>query len=325
MADRTEQKETGKWVDDQIAVLRDVVEIPTDIEGRLSELQRMLNRFQHRRKAMLWTISGVAVVMVIILATPSARLRAQVLFQRLTLRGIQIVGVRPDLYSALLFEWSIPPRPAHLVIGPEEAAREAGIVPNLPDWTMVSQPVPSFGIGVMGGGAGRYQIRISDMRSALTRAGANDIAVPDSWDGAEVAIEMNPVVYVSANKFLLLQFLPGHVLTPPGFDLVLFVEALLRIGGMPERQARTLAQGIGANPGVLLGMPSDFPFDTYEIPLRAGKGVVIKNNVGREPPKQCFLCPSPGEVLVAWQSSRVYVLKTNLTESRTVDIANSLP
>ena len=58
-----------------------------------------------------------------------------------------------------------------MVVGPDQAAREAGFTPYLPDWTMISQPVPSFGIGVVGAGSGRFKVRVADLRAALHQAG----------------------------------------------------------------------------------------------------------------------------------------------------------
>jgi hypothetical protein len=325
MANNTEQSNVAQFADDHLATLHSL-EWPINTEARLREVQSAVYRLQRRRRVVFWAALSIVAAFVIVLAIPSTRVRAQVLFQRFALRGIQVVAVRPDLYSALLFEWTIRPIPAHLVTGPDAAAREAGFVANLPDWTMVSQPVPSFGIGVMGAGAGRYQIRVSDLRTALSRAGASDVVIPNQWEGNEIAIEMSPTIYVNARGFVLIQFLPGHILAPTGFDLARFAEALLRVGGLPPQQALTIAQKLGTNPGVLLGMPSDSQLDMHEVSLRSGTAVVIENRIGNEPPKACILCPRLREVVVAWQSrARTYILKTELTEARAIEIANSLP
>jgi hypothetical protein len=268
---------------------------------------------------------SVGAALLIVLTVPSARGRAQILFQRLLLRGVQVVGVRPDLYSALFFEWTIRPIPAHMVAGPDAAAREAGFVPNLPDWTMVSQPVPAFSIGVMGAGAGSYRIDVSDLRSALRRVGVGDVAVPDIWDGAAIGIEISPTIYVNARGFFLIQFPPGHILAPPGFSLAQFTEVLLRIGGTPVAQARILAEKMGANPGALLGIPGP-KTEMREVQMRSGTGVLIENTDGHEPPRGCVLCPSLREVVIAWQTpGRTYILKTELNEARAIEVANSLP
>src|SRR5215471_6314182 len=154
MANKTDQTIDTQWVADRLAALPAPPELELNIEMRLRQVQEKQHRREQRRHAIVWTLSTVTLSFLLLLSFPSNRARAQLLLQRFVLRGIQIVGVRPDLYSTLLFEWTIHPVPAHMVSGPDEAAKEAGFVPNLPDWTMVSQPVPSFGIGVMGAGAG---------------------------------------------------------------------------------------------------------------------------------------------------------------------------
>src|SRR5262245_12565768 len=198
MANKTEQSRVAQFVDDHLATLHESHEWQIDTETRFRQVQLRVTRLNRRRRVVLWTALSILAAFAIVLAIPSSRGRAQVLFQRFALRGIQIVGIRPDLYSALLFEWTIPPTPAHLVTGQVAAAKEAGFVPSLPDCTMVSQPVAAFGIGVMGGGAGRYEIRVSDLKSALRRAGASDITIPEEWDGREIAIEISPTIYVNA-------------------------------------------------------------------------------------------------------------------------------
>jgi hypothetical protein len=325
MANKTDQTIGAQWVADRLASLPAPAEVELNIEMRLRQVQEKQHRRQQRRRAIVWTLSTVTLSFLLLLSFPSNRARAQLLLQRFVLRGIQIVGVRPDLYSTLLFEWTIRPVPAHMVTGPDAAAREAGFVPNLPDWTMVSQPVPSFGIGVMGAGAGSFEIRVSDLRSALSHAGASDVTVPDSWDGTRIGVEISPTIYVNARGFMLIQFLPGRIETPPGFSIEKFFEVLLRIGGVPAPNARIIAARMGGNPTALLGFP-DPKIETREIALRSGTGILMENIDGHNPPRGCVLCPDLREVVLAWQtSSRFYILKTELNEARAIEVANSLP
>jgi hypothetical protein len=325
MANKTDQTIGTQWVADRIAALSAPPELEVNVEMRLREVQDKDHRRQQRRRAVAWTLSSVTLSFLLLLSFPSNRARAQLLFQRFVLKGIQIVGVRPDLYSTLLFEWTIRPVPAHMVSGPDEAAKQAGFVPNLPDWTMVSQPVPSFGIGVMGAGAGNFDIRVSDLRSALSRAGAGDVTVPDSWDGARIGVEISPTIYVNARGFMLIQFLPGRIETPPGFSIEKFFEVLLRIGSVPAPNPRIIAERMGRNPTALLGFP-DPKIETREIALRSGTGILMENIDGHNPPRGCVLCPALREVVLAWQTpSRFYILKTELNEASAIEVANSLP
>jgi hypothetical protein len=324
MANKTEQSNIDRWVDDRLANLQTPESHP-DIESRLRQVEHKERARRQRRRAAGWTALSLAAAFVVVLSFPSARTRAQFVFRRIALKGIQIVGVRPDIYSAFIFEWTVRPTPAHMVTGPDAAAREAGYIPSLPDWTMVSQPVPSFGIGVMGAGAGRYLIRVSDLRAALKRAGATDVVVPDAWDNVQIEMDMSPTVYINARGFILIQSLPPHVTMPEGFALAAFIEALLRVGGIPAPQARAIAQRI-ESPGALLGLPADAQIETREIQMRSGTGVLIENATGRTPPAGCVLCPGPRDVELAWQTaSRTYILKTDLNEARAVAVADSLP
>jgi hypothetical protein len=325
MANKTDQTIDTQWVADRLTALPAPPELEVNVEMRLRQVQDKEHRRQQRRRAVAWTLSSVTLPFLLFLSFPSNRARAQLLLQRFVLRGIQIVGVRPDLYPTLLFEWTIRPVPAHMVSGPDEAAKEAGFVPSLPDWTMISQPVPSFGISVMGGGAGNFNIRVSDLRSALSRAGASDVTVPDSWDGTRIGVEGSPIVYVNARGFMLIQFLPSRIETPPGFSIEKFFELLLRIGGVPGPNARIIAERMGRNPTALLGIP-DPQAETREIALRSGPGVLIENTDGHPAPRGCNVCPNHAEVVLAWQtSSRFYILKTELNEARAIEVANSLP
>jgi hypothetical protein len=326
MAINTEQFDAEQWVDDCIASLKAVPECQPDVERRFNDARQLEQRRKHRRRAASWTALAFIAACLLVLSFPSSRARAQLELQRLALRGIQITGVRPDLYSALLFEWTIPPVPAHLVRGPDAAAAEAGFVPNLPDWTMVSQPVPSFGIGIMGGGAGSYVIRAGDLRAALRRAAVTDIEVPDAWDGVHLGLEISPRVYLNARGFFLIQFQRDHIDMPAGFPLSNFVEALLRIGGLSKPQAHTLAEKTGFNPASLIGIPSGSALDIREISLLSGPAVLVQNPSGQNPPNGCFLCPGLRETVLAWQTpDRSYILKTELNEARAVAVANSLP
>jgi hypothetical protein len=325
MANKTDQTIDTQWVADRLTALPAPPELEVNVEMRLRQVQGKEHRRQQRRRSIVWTLSTVTLSFLLLLSFPSNRARAQLLLQRFVLRGIQIVGLRPDLYSTLLFEWTIRPVPTHMVTGPDAAEREAGFVPNLPDWTMVSQPVPSFGIGVMGAGAGSFDIRVSDLRSVLSRAGASDVAVPDSWDGTRIGVEISPTIYVNARGFMLIQFLPGRIEAPPGFSIEKFFEVLLRIGGVPAPSARIIAARMGQNPTALLGFP-DPKIETREITLRSGTGILMENTDGHTPPSGCVLCPSLREVVLAWQtSSRFYILKTELNEARAIEVANSLP
>src|SRR5207244_1157907 len=130
----------------------------------------------------------------------------------------------------------------------------------------------------------------------------SDITVPNTWDGVAIGVEISPTIYVNARGFVLIQCLPAHVVTPPGFSIGDFVEVLLRIGGMPGANARILAEKMGTSPGGLLGIPDPYA-EIREISLRSGTGVLIENTDGHNPPNGCVLCPGPREVALAWQTS----------------------
>jgi hypothetical protein len=170
------------------------------------------------------------------------------------------------------------------------------------------------------------EIRVADLTSALREAGVTNVGVPQSWDGVEIGIEFGPTVYVNARGFMLIQFLPGQITMPPGFPMAQFIEVLLRIGGMSEFQAQTLAARMGTNPAILLGIPSDSQLNVREVPLRAGHAVLIENASGRPASPACAPCPGPQGLVLAWQTpNRVYILKSDgLTEARAVEVANSL-
>src|SRR6516225_1926015 len=109
MANKTDQTIGTQWVADRIAALSAPPELEVNVEMRLREVQDKDHRRQQRRRAVAWTLSSVTLSFLLLLSFPSNRARAQLLFQRFVLKGIQIVGVRPDLYSTLLFEWTIRP------------------------------------------------------------------------------------------------------------------------------------------------------------------------------------------------------------------------
>jgi hypothetical protein len=67
------------------------------VESRLQQAEHRAYRRRQRRRATAWSVLGFAAVCLLILSFPSSRAWAQLLFQRVVLKGIQIAGIRPDL------------------------------------------------------------------------------------------------------------------------------------------------------------------------------------------------------------------------------------
>ena len=160
------------------------------------------------------------------------------------------------------------------------------------------------------------RLRTPAIRYLVDRAGGPAGEVPDSWDGAELALHIGPVAIADYQGILLLQSLPFELTTPAGFDLELFYRLAFRAMGMSAFEAWTSSRDLSINPALLMVMPEEDRGLVHEFETKAGAGVMIEEVYG------------PGKIAAIWSGSdRVYALfpsEREVTKEFVVKVANAL-
>src|SRR4030095_13957495 len=94
----------------------------------------------------------------------------------------------------------------------------------------------------------------TDMERTLRDAGVTDQPIPREWDGAQLAINVGPVIVAVWNGGpALVQHAPITLQAPPGFGFGLYGTAALRAAGIDAVQASKLAARMKTAPSMLLG------------------------------------------------------------------------
>lgn len=206
-----------------------------------------------------------------ILALPQGRAMAQELWFRLFLNRIDVIRV--DLSDAP-FHTNVMGSGHRLVAGLDEAEAQAGFRPRLPaagSW--LGKPT----ISVIGAMTIEQTVRTTELRTALARAGASDVAVPDEWDGMTVRARIGPLVAADyPGEIQILQSTPMQLFLPSGFPLSQFAETVFRSIGLSWWEARALARRYVAHPSLLIGIPPDEGARIEEVSLRWGKGLLVE-------------------------------------------------
>jgi hypothetical protein len=204
-------------------------------------------------------------------AMPQGRAIAQEVWFRLFLNRIDVIRV--DLSDAP-FQTNLMGSGQRVVAGLAEAEAQAGFRPHLPlpgSWP--GTPAMS----VIGAMSIEQTIRTPELRSALARAGASDVVVPDEWDQVTVRARIGPLVAADyPGEIQILQSKPVEVFLPSGFPLAQFAETTFRSLGLSWWEARALARRYVSQPSLLLGIPADEVARIAEVSLRWGSGLLVE-------------------------------------------------
>ena len=264
-----------QWIDRRMAGTAPPSEWPDGTDG----WRRLEERRAKRARPMLLWAGAVAALFIVAFALPSTRLVARQLWDQVMLGRIQVLLMGDDSEAGsfpMEVELEVRPRPSP-VRSFEEATRLAGFEPRLvsPD-VLTGEPR----LSVTGDGSARFPLRTRAIRDALERAGGSADEVPDSWDGAVLAIRMGPVVLADYGGTVLLQSRPFELITPAGFDLERFYRVALQALGMNEPDARALGVDLSMGPALLMVMPKEDRELVREFEAGSRRGVMIDEVYG---------------------------------------------
>ena len=151
-----------------------------------------------------------------------------------------------------------------------EAATFAGYLPRLlPD---------ARGINVTGPLVAAFSPRTAELRQALQQTGAHNVEVPESWNNAQLSVNMEPMVIAEYDGDMsLIQIPPLALHAPAGFEMTRFATVVFRILGAGDRESRSLGRKFADNPGWFLGVPRDERVNIQEIALPSGPGILVED------------------------------------------------
>ena len=196
---------------------------------------------------------------------------------------------------------------AEVVNSLNDATIRAGFTARLPK----SDKPPQF--GVIAPVSERLKIDVAGLRAALHDANADDVVVPDSWDGVTIDIKQPSGVFADFGNFFIVQAPPVTLSVRAGFPLDQFAEVLCRLIRMPAAQAREVRQRFAATPINFFPLPKKYDMDIHEVKLRSGTGMLLQNG------------SKQGELALAWSDAdRTYFLSGQLTESQAITTADSI-
>lgn len=262
-----ETNDNSRWVAERLSKVQPAW-TPNVTQSRVA-LDRELRPQPHRK---VWiAASALAGLAMAILALPQGRAMAQELWFRLFLNRIDVVRV--DLSNAP-FDTNVTGSGQHVVAGLDEAEAQAGLRARLPaDGSWPGKPT----ISVIGAMTIEQTVRTTELRAALARVGAWDVAVPDEWDGLTVRATMGPLIAADyQGEIQILQSKPVQLFLPSGFPLSRFAETAFRSVGLSWSEARALARRYVEHPSWLIGIPSDEAARIEEVSLRWGSGLLVE-------------------------------------------------
>jgi hypothetical protein len=262
----------------------------------------------------------------VLAALPAGRLIAQRVWQRLTGTGIAVLRSNDDSkFQASFLHWQIinPAEPAQQVDNIDEAARLAGFVPRLPDWTLFGDQPAHVTLGVLGSYGSRITIDVAGLRDAVRKKGLRDVSIPQSWDGTAFVSEIGPTVFAFFDRQISLRQTPPTALkVPPDFPFTEWLALLDRLGEVPAAERAKIRIG-----DVVQGIEPDPEIDVHEVQLSSARGVFVKNSSDHETKSHCLFCPvMPHESVVIWfVPDREFVLRGDrISEEKLIQLANAI-
>jgi hypothetical protein len=289
MANSNDTRE-NRWVDERLASLESPPFEPSHVIARTRLRDREMAASRSRR---VWTTAvAIVVVMLMLAALPWPRAAAQRLWDRLSLRRVEVVQVsQQDLPTPVdPFQWKedqdqpIPVRDA------EEAERVAGFRPLLPP-AGILKGAPQLSV-VKKAALSSPPLKVPEIERALAAAGITDVRVPKEWEGTMLRIERGPEIradYPDA-RIGLSQSPPFRLTMPAGFPVGRFVEIAYRLYGKGAIEAKDLSRNFVANPAWMLV----FPHTTVrELEVRSGHAVAAGGQDG-----MCFFWNAPDRIFI---------------------------
>jgi hypothetical protein len=289
-----------------------------DANRALARLRERDTKAKNRDRFLVWSVLPLVSVGLLVLALPSTRAIAQRFLQRFSATRFDVLPVgRGDLEKLPNSVRSVlvNPMPAETPVGDvAEAARQAGFVPRLPQSNGLGELLAAPKFSVIASISKESQIRVAELRTALGLAGANDVSVPEDWNGVVIGIQESAGIAADYGSMYLAQRLPLSLDAPPGFPVDWFLGCLFRIIGLSSIEAQNLLHQFAANPAEFLLIAPRY-HDTRQLQLALGPAGFLQNN-GK--------AHGAGVMLIWSTADRSYFLSGPLTESQAIAIANSI-
>lgn len=322
--------DTERWVEERMALLNSPDTWEPNADRARARFQRRIDE-PHANGVPKWLprIATVVILLIILIfAIPATRAIARQVWQWLTVPPYEVVQADFDRLKGTwlilrhshkevevkeeINEDAMPERQRDLNFW--QAAWRAGFIPHMPyggvtaiTANFMTMPATSF----------RATLNVTDMERTLRDAGVTDQSIPKEWDGAQIAINIGPVIVASWNGGpALMQHRPVTVAAPPGFDFGMYWTLALRAAGVDREQAFNLASRMRTAPSMLLGISKDEKVAIRKVRLHRGGATLIES-----------LGPL-GEVKVVtliWSvPNRFYMLGGARSAEQAIKIANSI-
>ena len=188
----------------------------------------------------------------------------------------------------------------------QEAEETTGL--RLRTLSVLGEPDRVF---VIDGGSGRLVVNVENARAIVQAAGADPTLIPDSLDGATVAVTVySGIAQNWGNGTALMQAPSPLVEYPDDVDPAALGEALLQALGMEPQQAQSLAQSIDWTNTLLLPIPENLATFS-EVVVDDVTGLALSSIDGQN-------------AAILWEKKgHVYVLSGTNVEELT-DVAQSI-
>ena len=229
----------------------------------------------------------------------------------------QVEAMAEQLEEALFVEEPevVADEPDVQVANLDEARELAGFDVAMPQYTG-DEAIETYNV------KGQFALRMAVDRDALvtvlTLAGMDGEDIPADFEGGDVEASFRSSVQMAATSWSLIQVWQPYAEYPTGFDPALVGEAGFRLMGIPEREARQLAERIDWANTLIVPVPSDIMRVTeMEIAGSPALLMAASNSDSETGGLQKLLIWQRGDVLYALSAE-------GLGDERIVKIAESL-
>jgi hypothetical protein len=257
----------------------------------LQERLAARERVEHdRARIRRWSVAAAAVVLMSgSLVFPGVRASAQAFLNLFRVVNITAVPVRPERFDEFadrgldigkligeevqVVGTSGPPQ---VFAMPEQATQAAGFTPKVPD--VLPDGLTMLQTEVMGEHVVGVKGNVALVQYVLDTLGIRDIQPPPGLDGQVLSARLQPmvrIVYVEGDaQVSVVQARSPEVVVPDGVDLAALGEIGLRVLGMGQLEAHTLAQAIDWRNTLVVPVPAGLT--TFrQVSISGARGLLV--------------------------------------------------
>lgn len=272
---------------------------PGGRSGRPHDNRRFTMR-NGRNRAWRPALAALAVlaIMIGVYSFGPTQAIARQLLSVFRVRRFAVIEVNPDLnqmeeVSRVLEENIFVDEPTVIEDGFEETVATVQEARELAGFEVrVPQNMPGGlsdeGFSVKGHSRAEMQFTGEGLRMILEMADMDAGQIPEDLDQGTVTVDVGAVVAIAnpTNNFSVIQMWRPTVEYPEGIDPALLGEAGLRLMGLPEKQARRIAESIDWTTTALLPVPSEFA-QVHELEIAGSPAVLIlpRSEAGDQQPR----------------------------------------